>query len=271
VEEKVSEETDPATEVVALAKAMTSHQVRGSQGTFVTIAQFFNVHPDSAELFLIIATLRRRFTDLGDHVRSLDFDAESQQDLLDLIDEVQGAFSIQNLTSNTWERVVANAFKLSNITPFRFLSPMLKQKGIKWPVLSEAEQKEISQEVSTLLLWLKEQQLVDQDFIRQSLIEGLEGFQFRLDRMKLFGWGYSIESLRAVLSAYIALERGNLDPGSNPIEAALVRKVGDALSSIFEKLKVAREAVSTAGDLVKWYGAADLLLKGASVSALITG
>ncbi|AHE52826.1 hypothetical protein NX02_05435 [Sphingomonas sanxanigenens DSM 19645 = NX02] len=90
---------------------------------------------------------------------------------------------------------------------------------------NDAEQNELLELLGTLLGWLRGIQLKDRDFIRGSLIDGLERFEFRLRHIHWFGWDYAAASLREVIAAYLVLEK--VTPTlSNPDAEAVLMKIG---------------------------------------------
>jgi len=126
--------------------------------------------------------------------------------------------------------------------------------------------------VQRTLGFLRDHQLERQDFIRQALIEGLEQFIFRLERLRWLGWGYSLEALKDVIGAYFALERGFDTEGGDQIMDATLRKVAGALRSIYSKAGAAKDVVETSDFFLKAYGAAAIYLNTSSggVSGLLT-
>lgn len=113
-----------------------------------------------------------------------------------------------------------------------------------YPLLSDEEFQELHDVVSELIQWLEQHQLSDRDFIRECIIDGLRQFLFRLDRLKWLGWGYSVESLKDVVMAYFALERG-LDVQADPVCGAAIQKIGTALKKVYGFTGAAKEVAET--------------------------
>ena len=142
---------------------------------------------------------------------------------------------------------------------------------VSYPSLSEEERLEIADTVKTLIAWLKEHQLEENDFIRQSLIEGLESFLFRIQKLDWLGWGYALESLQSVIMAYVALERGGVDQNIQPNTAAVLKRVGSGLKKCFELIGVSKDVYEKADFALKAYGTLMLTYQGAeSVHGLIS-
>jgi len=134
--------------------------------------------------------------------------------------------------------------------------------------LSDDEQAALLLEVSQLLEWLGQHQLAERDFIRQAITDGLRQFQFRLERIGWLGWGYALDSLREVIGAYLALERGVEDPQSAPDAEAVLRKTAAFTKGVFAKVGSIRE---TAGDVAFMVLAYEQVVKIAQGKASIAG
>ncbi|SDO74429.1 hypothetical protein SAMN05192530_11235 [Aureimonas jatrophae] len=120
------------------------------------------------------------------------------------------------------------------------------------------EREELIGQVTELMDWLHEHQLVENDFIRQALIEGLGHLLFRLERFRWLGGGYTLASLREVIAAYMLLERQGLDAARNPDAAAVLSKVATLIEAVYGKLEKTKTAYETGDWLLKAYGAASL-------------
>ncbi|MBI1402710.1 MAG: hypothetical protein GC147_05815 [Porphyrobacter sp.] len=143
---------------------------------------------------------------------------------------------------------------------------------MSYPEISDEEREEILSEVAQLREWLEQHQVADQDFLRQAMIDGLRQFEFRLSRVRWFGYGYALNSLKDVIGAYFALERGYLDDGSMPIIGATLQKVGEGLKSIYQKAGFAKDAVERTDFIIRAYGAASIYMNAHSggVTGLLT-
>jgi len=142
---------------------------------------------------------------------------------------------------------------------------------VSYRKLSDAEVDEIFGEVEALRGWLSEHQLAEQDFIRQALLEGLERFLFRLERLSWLGWGYTLESLKEVVAAYMLLERKGIDPSEDPNSAAILQKVDATLKSVYQKVGVVKDVADMGDWLLKLYGAGALIYQSSpAIAGLLT-
>lgn len=157
-----------------------------------------------------------------------------------------------------WKDVGNKHLSPINVGPLKALSASVRQR-VAYRKLDTAELAEILEETGNLLDWLREHQLEEQDFIRQAMIEGLERFQFRLERLAWLGWGYTLDSLREIIAAYMLLEREGIDPQDNPNAAAVLKKVGSVIQSVYERVATAKGVVETGDWLLKAYGAGSLV------------
>ena len=138
--------------------------------------------------------------------------------------------------------------------------------------LSDEEIADLVGEIDDLTAWLREQQVRDLDFIRQTLIDGLTQVRFRLERIGWLGIGYVLASLKEVIGAYMALERGTVDVNAEPVSAAILQKTSGLLTKIYEKIQTVKSVSESADFLLKAYVAADLIFKGnQTISGLLGG
>jgi hypothetical protein len=178
------------------------------------------------------------------------------------------AFNIDGLM-NGWAAHGRVHLGAQNIQPIKMLSAMVRQK-VSYPKLSNDELTELLGQIDDLTTWLEEHQTKEQDFIRQAILDGVRQFRFRLERIGWFGWGYTLESLRDVIGAYMALERGLPAQGVDPVAEAVLKKVGAFVKDFYEKTKFAKDVVDTGDFMLRAYGAVSLLAHGGSVAGLLT-
>lgn len=146
----------------------------------------------------------------------------------------------------------------------------LVRKSISFRKLSDDELNDLKVLVVDLKEWLELRQLSDNDFIRQALIEGLGRMHFRLVRLQWVGWGYTLDSLRQVIAAYVMLERTGVTAETNPDAEAILRRLHGLIKSVYEKVNMTKGATETADWLIKAYGVGTLIYHGASpVRALL--
>jgi hypothetical protein len=236
--------TDPARELAELCHALTgaNQQAVG----YTALAAMFDVQPWSPDFYQIVFTIGRRIEALRVIVSELsELDDELKGLALAHLDQIAGAFG-QGGVSSTWSHAVTNHLSPAHVGPIRMLSPLVS-KVQTYPKLDAEERAELLAVVDELLGWLRDHQLKEQDFIRQAIIEGLEGFKFRAERVQWLGWGYTLESLREVIGAYLALERG-LDPNKSPDAGALLMKLATGVQAIFKAMGTVKDAA----DKTQW-------------------
>jgi hypothetical protein len=214
------------------------------------LAGRFQVPAWSPEFFQVIHTILSRTVALESIVLSSNANSLVKTGIATHLTHIREAFSKAALTSQ-WSQVGRLRLSPEHSSPIRTFSAALPEK-YSYPKLTPDETNDLKEMVQQLLEWLREAQLSEKDFIRQNLIEGLEHFYFRLDRMEWFGWGYSVQSLRDVITAYLLLERG-LDAQANPDVAAAAIKVGATLKKIFSIASSAKDAAETSDWLLTCY------------------
>lgn len=137
-----------------------------------------------------------------------------------------------------WQSAGARHVQPEHTDPILALSSSLHDYDYEKP--TDEERAEFRADAEELLAWLREHQFEEQDFIRACLIDGVERFIFRLDHLRWTGWGYAVASLRDVIGAYLALERG-INPQAAPTGAAALLKVVAKLAKPFTLITKARE------------------------------
>lgn len=259
--------TDPAEEFALVCKALSGSSKESGANW---LAKNFKTDPWSEDFYQILFAIINRAHFLKKLIGSLEETKHLAPQASRHLDNILNAFKPQSL-AGTWASTGANYLGDANVAPVLMLSGSIRQ-NIKYPKLTDDEREDILGLSRDLLLFLHEHQLEDQDFIRQALIDGLEQFIFRLERLRWLGWGYSLEALKDVIGAYLALEHG-FDPkdGNQMIDATL-RKVAGSLKSIYAKAGTAKEVVDTADFILKAYGTAAIYLNASSggINGLLT-
>ena len=207
----------------------------------------------STQFMLILASVHQRIEALKMMISETDLDEDIKATAYGCLEGIRAAFVIQGL-SNQWAHSITNYLNDANLTPVRMTSGYVRV-GYGYNVPNSEELESICTDVDNLVAWLKEIDLTEKDFIRCSLIEGLEGFLFRVRRVGCFGWPDSFESLKSVIAAYLALERGAPAANESPPYEAVLKKTQDFLQSVFERVKFAKEAYEVGDWLLRGYGA----------------
>lgn len=257
--------TDPARELTELcARLYVGVSTRGDQ----FLAEAFGVEAWSQEFLQILSTIVERIDFLIRLVDDLDLDEDLKKDAVTHIAAMKGAFGLNGLM-NTWNTTGTRALGPENAQPVKMLSSTIRQK-VAYPKLSLDEMKDVLAEVDQLAAWLSEHQTKEHDFIRQAILDGLGQFRFRLERVGWFGWGYTLDSLRDVIGAYMALEHGLPPNGTDPVAEAIMKKTAAFVKNFYEKTQVLKGVVETGDFMLRAYGAASLLAQGGSVAGLLT-
>lgn len=231
--------TDPALELADLCDRLAVHST--DRGDIFLAAQF-NVEPWTPEFFQIALSVVNRTVALKQLLVELRIKGAVAAGAQAHLSQIQKAFDLGSM-SNQWAGGGYRYVTPQHSSPIRMLSAAIPEQ-YSYPKLSEDEANEVRQLVGRLLSWLRRLQLSERDFIRESLVEGLEQFQFRLDHLSWFGWGYSIQSLRDVILAYLTLERGTV-PQDNPDAAAVLKRLSVLFRRVYKIATHGREATET--------------------------
>lgn len=248
--------TDPARELAELCQKL--HNPGDATIGHTYLAAQFGVRGWSKDFYQIIFAILDRIELVKSIIIDLDLDTDVKSEALSHAEDLAGAFVSAPLQAY-WNQGGSKNLAPVNVQPIKMLSSMVRQR-MSYPKLSPEDVEELRVDVNTLLEWLREHQLSEQDFIRQALIEGLEQFMFRFDKLEWFGYGYAVASLRDIVSAYMALERSVTEPAAHPDAVAMMQKTAAVVRKIYNKVNVAK-GVFEAGDFVlKAYGAASLAM-----------
>lgn len=246
--------TDPARELADLLTVLQSGNVHMQGDQF--LATHFGVTAWSQDFYRIIATIMDRLSELNAIVAGLPLDDDFRAEMVGHVSEIATAFS-PNGFQNAWQSFGADKLNARNVQPLKGMSGLVRQQ-FAYRKLTEEELAELTGAVAELIEWLSGHQLAQQDFIRQALIEGLEHLRFRLSKFRWLGWGYTLDSLREVIAAYMLLERQGSTPQDNPDAEAVLAKVGAVIKAVYAKIQTAKTAVETGDWLLKAYGATAL-------------
>ncbi|SFK71871.1 hypothetical protein [Caulobacter sp. UNC279MFTsu5.1] len=251
----MASKTDPAIEFAELCTKLAASRTKTGTDH---LADHFKVDAWSYEFYQILFCIIERANQIKMLVAGLPDAAHIAPDLTAHIDDLLNGFQPQSMM-NRWDQHGATYVNAKNIQPIKMVSVLLRQH-VSYPVLSEEEREDVLSQVADLTKWLEEIQVGEHDFIRQAIIDGLRQFSFRLSRIEWLGWGYSVASLKDVIGAYLALERGTPTDGSNPQAEAVLKRLGAALKSIYRSAGVTKDVVERGDFLLKAYGAASLFV-----------
>jgi hypothetical protein len=242
---------DPARDFTDLCLSLRS--ANGRQSGAEMLASRFVVGAWSTDFMLIMASIHQRIESLREMIIETELDDDIKTTAFGCLEGVRAAFSVSGLT-NLWQHSIDNFLTDANLTPIRMTSGYVRVRH-GYYVPDDEEMTELLAEIESLIDWLKTIDIIEKDFVRRALIEGLEGFRFRITRVGYFGWPASFESLKAVITAYMALERAMPNQNESPPYEAIVKKTGDFLLKMFERIKFAKEVSETSDWLLRGYGA----------------
>lgn len=239
--------TDPALELAELCDRLN---VGTGEAGDVFLANTFSVEPWSGGFFQIVTSIVNRTIALEVITGAMKAQPTVKFEAIAHLQQIRRAFSKEGLT-NSWQNVGRTFIAPEHSSPIRMLSPALPEQ-YTYPKLADTETTELQALVGRLLVWLRRLQLRERDFIRESLIEGLEQFEFRLQHLTWLGWGYTIQSLRDVILAYLTLERG-LDAQANPDASAVLKRLNVLFRRVYKYASTGKEATETANWVIACY------------------
>ena len=242
--------TDPAKELAELCEKLSTNS--GKRGDD-HIAAMLGVEPWSREFYQIIFQIIERIDLISGILGKLEIDDDLKNDAGQNLRRIKSAFNRESLHSS-WDARGRACLGRENTGPIKMLSVPVRAV-VSYPKLSQAEIDDVLEQVEKLLVWLRDQQLKEHDFVRQSIIEGLEHFEFRLSRINWLGWGYTVEALREVVSAYLILQGMVPQVGNNPVEEVILKKLGGLLKNIYSYAKATKEGFEAADFFLRMYGA----------------
>ncbi|WP_192178548.1 hypothetical protein [Mesorhizobium amorphae] len=257
--------TDPARELADVFERLSpGAKGRGDDH----LASQFGVAAWSTNFYQIVFCITERSDALMEIIAGLEMDDDLKNDARRHLKDIRQAFARDSL-SKSWQDVGAKHLRRENVQPIKMLSPYVRQK-IFYPKLDDEEVKELLELLAKLQDWLEKQQLAEQDFVRQAILESIRNVRFRLERIGWLGWGYTVSSIREVIGAYLALESGLPDVAVAPDAEAVLKKVRAFLKTFYEKTGTMKDVVDTGDFLLKAYGAASLVYHGAGIAGLLT-
>lgn len=246
--------TDPAREMADLLTVLQGGNVNLQGDKF--LAEHFGVPAWSQDFYRILATIMDRLADLTVIIGELAIDDDFRAEMVGHVGQIQAAFSPGTFQA-VWHSSGGQLISAKNVQPLKGLSGLVRQK-ISYRKLTNEEVSELEGVVTELVQWLGAHQLAEQDFIRQALIDGLENLRFRLSKLRWLGWGYTLDSLREVIAAYMLLERQGSTPQDNPDVEAVLAKVRAFIKTVYSKVETVKKVAETGDWLLKMYGTATL-------------
>ena len=193
-------------------------------------------------------------------------DDDIKDEALKSIDAIKAVFASANMLSLQTDQV-RSILTGANGAVLKMLSINVRQQ-VSYPLLSAGSRSEILKEVVQLKEWLEGQQTEEKDFVRQSLIEGLDGFVFRLERLEWLGHGYALEGLKNVVEAYLSLQGARFaDENGAELQDAILAKTKASVGRVLGIFDVAKDGMDRADWALRAYGAISALVDGSETVA----
>lgn len=261
----MAELTDPAKDYAALCeKIAPPNNIAGDEH----LAGIFRVKPWSSEFYQIIFCIAQRAEHLAELIDQLDVDKDILSEAKTHVLRTKNAFNKASL-SNAWQPNGGGPAHLTreNIQAIKMISPLVRRIA-PLPKLDDSEISEVLTHVDELEGWLRNHQIKEQDFIRQAILDGLGEFKFRLERLRWVGWGYTLDSLKEVIGAYMALER-TIVPNKNPDAEAVLKKIRSFFEKFYAQAQFAKELADTGDFVLRLYGAFAAIRQVGGISGLL--
>jgi len=244
----MTEQVNIAEEIAELAVGLQSG---GSKPGWQHLSRTFAVEPWSADFYGIIHAILVRLTELEKIISSSDMRVKTATAAIGHVRAIAMAFNHESLTQR-WDQCGAQYVGNIHSDPILSLSASLSRFDYERPASDEAE--EIIADAVQLLEWLESHQLEENDFIRGCIIVGVRQFIFRVQKLEWFGWEQSIASLREVIAAYLALQRGDFSQESHPMIVAMGKKLISGLGKALKIVSGARNVTDDAQFMFQAYG-----------------
>lgn len=216
-----------------------------------TLATHFGVNHGSEEFFRLLACVHKRIDQLVSFVEAVPtLQIDYKRAAIGRVNNLRNAFTIDCLTRQ-WNDGAGGASFLqdANIFPLKMLSSEIG-KIASYPKLSPEEIEGALSHVREIQAWLVTQELSEQDFIRQLILEGLNEFRFRLEKLEWVGLGFALESFKDVIAGYLILEGKEPTVIESPDAMALLAKVGAAIRSISSSIGLVKDATEKASFMI---------------------
>ena len=262
--------TDPARELASTLEQLTNHPDPNAL-VDTALSGLARVDLWSTDFFLVLFELIKRCELVELEIQRLPLDDDVKTDAVRSIQRMRTYLNQRQIMTQK----ISQAKSLlggQNITILKMLSSQVRE-NISYELLSSDQRDDLLDDVRKLIGWLEQQQDQETDFIRQALIEGLQSFEFRLDRLSWFGAGYVIDGLKDVLHAYLALQ-GAIPEVSNGDELlnAMLMKTKVFMGKAVKAFNFAKGTSEDAGWVLQVYGAASALNDGSqTISGFLGG
>lgn len=230
---------DAASEFAQLCEALAiSSRDNGAK----TLARQFNVKNGSVEFYRLLSCIQERIDNLVAFIEAVPtLQADYKQALVARVNNLRQAFSTESLY-RAWNEGGGGASFLTdgNIFPLKVVSGEISRFAL-YSKLTDDEVASVLDHIRELQEWLTTQELSENDFIRQLILEGLHTFQFRLEKLKWVGVGFALESFKDVIAAYLILEGKEPTAADSPDAKAVMMKVGTAIKQISSAIGLVKD------------------------------
>ena len=259
--------TDPAKE---LAETLALIAREPNMPVAVKISQEALVEQWTPDFFRILFEITNRIDLVAQKIAELPIDEDVRKDALQSVSDIRAVFNDPNVLAQQNAQIRARITG-SNATVLKMLSMMIREQ-VSYPLLSKEDRDEILNEVKTLRDWLSEIQSEEKDFVRQALIEGLDSFIFRLQRLEWLGHGFVLDGLRGVIQAYLSVQGARFanDSGAE-LQDAILAKAQGSIVRVLKVFDLTKDNTDRADWALRAYGAVSALADGStSVTALLS-
>lgn len=258
--------TDPAKELAETLAMLASDP---DQAVSTKISGEARVESWTPAFFRILFEITNRIDLVSQKISELTMDEDLKDDALRSVGDIRRVFSDPNILSQRASQI-RGRITGANATVLKMLSTMIRAK-VSYPLLSEEDREEILAEVRTLRDWLSEVQSDEKDFVRQALIEGLDAFIFRLERLEWLGHGYVLDGLKRVIQAYLSVQGARYSDASGAeLQDAILAKAQGSIVRVLKVFDLAKDNADRADWALRAYGAVAALADGSTtVTALL--
>lgn len=252
--------TDPAKELAETLSLLASEPYMSIPDK---IARGARVDIWTPEFFRILFEITKRVDLVAYKIRDLPMDEDIRQDALNSVTNIKSVFSSQQILNQS-NKDIRNAISGSNATVLKMLSMMIRER-VSYPLLDHETRQEVLDECTTLRNWLSDLQSEDRDFIRQALIEGLDSFIFRLERLEWLGHGFVLDGLKEVIHAYLSIQGARAaDDRGNELQDAILAKTKASICRVLKAFDLAKDTSERADWALRAYGAVAALADGST-------
>jgi hypothetical protein len=258
-------QTDPAREFADFC--MRLRDPVGTSGAEY-LAGKFGIPAWSTDFFSAIFIINKRIDTLDTLFQGMDLEEDLKRMASSQLGVVKQAFSQSGL-SNNWQNSISQNLTDAQLFPIKMASGYLvKSHGYSVPDGEELDS--IILELNSLIEWLEQIDVVDNDFIRSALIDGLKAAQIRITKVEWYGWLDAFDTMREVISAYLLVERGMPDVGVSPPYEAMFKRSGLFIKKFYDSVKFTKEAVEAGDWLLRGYGAVALIGHSNQIAGLLS-